>query len=55
MIGTIRTVKAEPDKNFLDISVNLSTDFRKLSFVYVVRNLKRNEILTLDSLVNKND
>jgi rod shape-determining protein MreC len=55
MIGTIRTVKAEPDKNFLDISVNLSTDFGNLSFVYVVKNLKRNEILTLDSLVNKND
>ena len=55
MIGTIRTVKAEPDKNFLDISVNLSTDFGNLSYVYVVKNLKRNELLTLDSLVNKND
>lgn len=55
MIGTIRKVKAEPDKNFLDISVNLSTDFGNLSYVYVVKNLKRNEILTLDSLTNKND
>jgi rod shape-determining protein MreC len=55
MIGTVRKVKAQPDKNFLDISVDLSTDFGNLSYVYVVKNLKRSELQSLDSLVNKND
>ncbi len=55
MIGTVRDFKSKADKNFLDISVNLSTNFGNLSYVYVVKNLKRNEILTLDSLTNKND
>ncbi len=55
MVGIVRKVKASPDKNFLDISVSLSTDFGNLSYVYVVKNLKRNELLTLDSVLNKND
>ena len=55
MIGIVRKVKAAPDKNFLDISVSLSTDFGNLSYVYVVENLKRNELVTLDSVLIKND
>jgi rod shape-determining protein MreC len=55
MIGIVRSVKAAPDKNFLDISVALSTDFGNLSYVYIVKNLKRNELNKLDSLMNKND
>ncbi|MDB5281612.1 MAG: hypothetical protein JWO06_687 [Bacteroidota bacterium] len=53
MIGKVRKVNIQPDKNFLDISVDLSTDFGNLNYVYVVKNLKRNEIQTLDSLVVK--
>ena len=55
MIGTVKKVKMEPDKNFLDITVNLSTDFGNLSYVYVVRNMRRNELQLLDSLVKRND
>lgn len=55
MIGKIKKVRMEPDKNFLFISVDLSTEFGNLNYVYVVKNLKRNELQTLDSLVNKND
>ncbi|HWB64803.1 MAG TPA: rod shape-determining protein MreC [Chitinophagales bacterium] len=55
MIGTVRKVKAEPDKNFLNISVRLSTDFGNLNYVYVVKNLKKTELHLLDSLVQKND
>jgi rod shape-determining protein MreC len=55
MIGTVSKVKAQPDKNFLEISVELSTDFGNLSYVYLVKNLKRSEFQTLDSTVTKND
>ena len=55
MIGTVKKVKTEPDKNFMDVTVNLSTDFGNLSYVYIVKNINRNELLTLDSLVHKND
>jgi len=55
MIGTVSNLKAKADKNFYDITVNLSTNFGNLSYVYVVKNLKRNEIQTLDSLLIKND
>lgn len=53
MVGVVKNVKSEPEKNFHDITLNLSTDFGNLSYVYVVKNLKRNELLTLDSLANK--
>jgi len=53
MIGTVKKVKTEADKNFLDITVNLSTDFGNLSYVYVVKNMRRDELLTLDSLAHK--
>ena len=53
MIGTVKKVKAEPDKNFLVLTVNLSTDFGNLSYVYVVKNIRRDELQTLDSLAHK--
>lgn len=55
MIGTVKKVKTEADKNFLNITVNLSTDFGNLSYVYVVKNIKRDELHLLDSLSKKND
>jgi rod shape-determining protein MreC len=55
MIGTVRKVKTEPDKNFLEITVDLSTNFGNLSYVYVVKNMRRDELQTLDSLTHKND
>ncbi|MCU0401320.1 MAG: rod shape-determining protein MreC [Algoriphagus sp.] len=53
LIGIIS--KVEPDKkdpNYLDLTVKLSTDFSKLTYVYLVENTKFNE---LDSLYSKSE
>lgn len=55
MVGTVSKVKMEADKNFLDISLNLSTNFNSLSYVYVVNNLRKDEIQVLDTLLPKNN
>ena len=55
MIGTVKKFWTEPDKNFLNVTVSLSTDFGNLSYVYVVKNFGRGELQTLDSLTHKND
>lgn len=57
MIGVVKKVKSEADKPFLDVTVNLSTDFGNLSYVYIVKNLRKQEILVLDSIAKtqKND
>jgi rod shape-determining protein MreC len=52
MAGTVRSVKMQPDKNFLEITVNLSTDFGNLHYVYVVNNIRREELHQLDSLTS---
>ncbi len=51
MIGTVKSLKMEADKNFLEITVNLSTNFGSLGYVYVVNDMKKVEIQSLDSLV----
>ena len=53
----VKKVKSEADKPFLDVTVNLSTDFGNLSYVYIVKNLRKQEILVLDSIAKtqKND
>jgi rod shape-determining protein MreC len=50
MAGTVKSVKMQPDKNFLEITVNLSTDFGNLNYVYVVNNIRKEELQVLDSL-----
>jgi hypothetical protein len=50
MAATVKSVTRQADKNFLDITVNLSTDFGNLNFVYVVNNIRREELQLLDSL-----
>jgi len=50
MVGTVTKVKMEPDKNFLDITMNLSTNFQSLSYVYIVNNMRKEEIQVLDTL-----
>lgn len=53
LIGVIS--KVEPDKkdpNYLDLTVKLSTNFSKLTYVYLVENTKFNE---LDSLYSKSE
>lgn len=43
MIGTIASFKLEPDDVFYDAKIKLSVDFSSLSFVYLVKNLMRDE------------
>ncbi|HRN94633.1 MAG TPA: rod shape-determining protein MreC [Chitinophagales bacterium] len=53
MIGIVENVKSEVDKPFMHVDVKLSTNFRNLDFVYVVKDLQRNEISKLDSVTIK--
>jgi rod shape-determining protein MreC len=53
IVGKVKHVNAEPEENFLDIDVTLSTNMNNLSYVYVVNNLKRKEFLILDTVVKK--
>ncbi len=53
MVGTVKSVKMEPDKNFLEISVTLSTDFGNLDYVYIVNNIRKEELQLLDSITAK--
>ena len=54
-VGRVKYAHAEPEENFLDIDVVLSTDMSNLSYVYVINNLKKNEIHILDTVVKKNN
>ncbi len=38
MVGIVKNVKTRPDQTFYDIDLSLSTDFRNLTYVYVVEN-----------------
>jgi len=53
IVGKVKHVNAEPEENFLDIDVTLSTNMNNLSYVYVINNLKRKEFLVLDTVVKK--
>jgi len=53
MVGTVKKVKMEPDKDFLDITVSLATNFSSLDYVYVINNIHRNETQLLDSLTKE--
>lgn len=49
MLGTISDFKHEGGDNFYKITVKLSTDFKKLVNVDIVRNSRKEEILELES------
>lgn len=53
MVGKISHVNAEPEENFLDIDVKLSTNMNNISYVYVINNLKKNQFMVLDTVVKK--
>jgi len=50
LIGTVAEVNLEDNATFYDIKIELSTDFARLDFVYVVKNYNQQELATLDSL-----
>ena len=54
MLGTIVDFKHESGNNFYDITVQLSTDFKKLSYVKIIENPKAEEIQELE-MNNTND
>lgn len=51
-IGIITSVSPGIDSNYLDILLNLSTDFTSLNYVYVVENT---QLVELDSLYKKSE
>ncbi|MBX2903510.1 MAG: rod shape-determining protein MreC [Chitinophagales bacterium] len=53
MIGIVETVKSEADKPFMHIDVRLTTNFRNLDFVYIIKDIHHQEIVKLDSTTNK--
>jgi rod shape-determining protein MreC len=48
MIGTVESVEQPPGENYYKIQVKLSVNFRALSFVDVIENLKIDEIRMLE-------
>jgi rod shape-determining protein MreC len=50
MMGTIEDFKTKEGDNFYDITVHLSTDFSKLSYVYIVNNVLKEEQRQLEKL-----
>ena len=53
MIGTIHTIEQPSGENYYNISVELAVDFRALSYVDVVDNLKKDEIKALESRISR--
>lgn len=51
-IGVISVVNPSSDPNYLDILIDLSTDFSRVNYVYVVENT---QIVELDSLYKKSE
>jgi len=49
MIGTIKNFDVESGTNFYNIKVELSTNFRTLKYVEVVKNTKQDELKRLES------
>lgn len=52
MVGRVTSINIKGDENFYTINVRLSTDFNKLSYVYVIKNKFKIEQDSLESLNN---
>ena len=53
MVGTVKSVKKLESEAFLRVIINLSVDFGKLSYVYVVENQNKVEIDSLDLIIGQ--
>ena len=51
LVGTVESFVKEPDKNFWTVNVRLSTDFSRLTYVYVVHNRPHLERDSLEASV----
>ena len=47
-IGTIKSFELDPSENFYSIKVELFNDMTNIGYVYVIENLDREEIQTLE-------
>lgn len=54
-IGVIDRINLKEGSNFYDIDVKLSTDFSRLTSVYIVQNLFKEQILELEEETGKED
>ncbi len=54
LIGTISEFDVKQGDNFYDISVNLSTNFKNLSYVYIIRNFLKKEQINLEHKTTEN-
>lgn len=55
MIGTVAEVRPEEDAAFYDIDIDLSNDFYRLSYVYVVKNVLRTEQDSLENIITADE
>jgi rod shape-determining protein MreC len=53
MIGTIESFERKPEDFFYTVKVKLSTDFKKLSYVYIVNNVQKTEQQMLEEKTEK--
>jgi len=53
MIGTVHTIEQPSGENYYNISVKLAVDFRALSYVDVIENLKKDELKALESRISR--
>jgi len=54
-VGTVGDFKLDPEDNFYEIDVRLSVDFARLSHVYIVSNILKDEQRKLEELTQKAD
>ncbi len=53
MIGTVHAIEMPPGDNYYQIQVELAVDFRALSYVDIVENLKKDELKALENRIVK--
>lgn len=55
LVGTVKEFELNEGKTFYDISVELSTNFKTISHVYVINNMLKNEQLELENKMEDNE
>jgi rod shape-determining protein MreC len=54
-VGLVKKVDLRPGNNFYDIEISLSTNFQKINYVYVVKNLMKEEQENLETISQKQE
>jgi rod shape-determining protein MreC len=54
-IGKVIEIKPGSDTNYLDVTIELATDFTKISYVYLVENSHQNELDSLQKSIEVKD